>query len=342
MSNLVLTGELEPKVKVEPMISTSTGTSNVDLSSPSSQYLLSLQSKDSRKTMRYHLDKVAKMLGSAGGHESLNWHSLKAETVTLIRNQLSIDDLAPRTINTILCAIRQTCIYSFHDEENGMSADTLKRIELVKNIKGTRIRSDRELKDNEVRAIELSCNDKTLLGLRDKAIFLLAIGCGLRRAELTAIKMKDLLIEKKEIIVNGKGKKQRIACPPIDVWNVITEYIEETRFDSSEEDYLFVSFTRSDEPRKTKQGDMPKGLEKTSVNYIFRTRCKKAKITAFKPHDLRKTYATKLLRDGVEIKVVQLLLGHESLLTSQLYDIREFEIAKSFARNHSVYDKPIS
>lgn len=335
MNNLVLTGELEPKKMIEPKLLTSLA--GVDLSSPSSQYLLSLQSKESRKTMCYHLDKVARMLG-ANGHESLNWHGLDSITVLLIRNKLSLEELAPKTINAVLCAIRQTCIHSFSDPVNGMSADTLKRIELIKNIKGTRVRPERELKYEEIKGIELSCDDKTLLGLRDKALFLLAIGCGLRRAELTNIRMKDLRVDEGEIIVNGKGKKQRVAYPPIEIWNVINEYIEETRFEAIDEDFLFVSFTRSDEPRKTKKDEAIVGLERTSVNYIFSQRCKKAGITAFKPHDLRKTYATKMLRDGVDIKVVQLLLGHENLATtSENYDLRQFDEAKAFARNHSIY-----
>lgn len=333
----MLSGELEPKRKIEPMISASIG--NVDLSSPSSQYLLSLQSKESRKTMRYHLDKVARMLG-ADCHENLNWHGLNHEAVTLIRNKLSLDELAPRTINTVLCAIRQTAIFSFSDELNGMSADTLKRIELVKNIKGNRVRKEREVKNEEIKLIENYCDNKTVSGIRNKALFLLAIGCGLRRAELVAIKIKDVRLESNEIVVNGKGKKQRIAFPPIEIWNVITEYIEEARFDAEDDDYLFVSFTRSDEPKRLIDTGVIQGLDKTSINYIFKILCQRAGITAFKPHDLRKTYATKLLRDGADIKAVQLLLGHASLVTtSEAYDLRGMEVAINHARNHSIYDK---
>lgn len=305
-----------------------------EITSPSVKYLMSLQSKESRITMRYHLNKVSAMCGQGSKHQFTDWSIMNSELVMLIRSKLVDDGLAPTTINAILCAIRKTCEFLFIDKR--MSAEDLKRIELVKNIKGTRLRPDRELNSSEIQTYVAYCETQGLSGLRDKTVFLLILGTGIRRSECVNIKIKDVDLDKGTILINGKGSNQRLAAPNDDILELLKEYIEETRYEATEDEYLFVGFTKNDEPKITKGGEYPKGLEKTSLNYIFSERSKKANIQPFKPHDLRRTYATKLLRDGVPLEMVQRLLGHKNFSTTVLYDLRKNEEAQEIGRNHKV------
>ena len=305
------------------------------ITSPSVKYLMSLQSKESRITMRYHLNKVAALCGQGSEHQFVDWSIMNSELVMLIRSKLVEDGLAPTTINAILCAIRKTCEFLFLD--NGLSAEDLKRIELVRNIKATRLRPDRELNSKEIKAYVAFCESRGLSGLRDKAIFLLMLSTGIRRSECANLKLKDLDLNKTRIVINGKGQKQRLAAPNDEIITLLKEYIEEVRYEANENEYLFVGFTKSDEPKVTKDNSDPKGLEKTSINYIFTERAKNAGIKPFKPHDLRRTFATKLLRDGADLTLVQHLLGHENFATTVLYDLRKSEEALELGRNHSVY-----
>jgi hypothetical protein len=85
----------------------------IDLSSPSSKYLLSLESKESRITMRCHLNKVASICGQGDKHQLADWRVKNEDLLVLIRNTLVDDSLAPTTINTLLCTVRKLANFYF-------------------------------------------------------------------------------------------------------------------------------------------------------------------------------------------------------------------------------------
>ena len=310
------------------------------LESPSTKYLLSLDSKQSRKTMESFLNKVSQMFG-VDSHADFAWESITADLVTYVKNTLVDSGLASSTVNTLLCAVRKTAEFSFINKL--MPHEEYERIKLVKNVKSIKVRRLKELDANEIKGFIKSCDDNSYKGLRDAALFLLLVGCGLRRSEATSIKMNHINFIDKSIIIQGKGNKERkIWFQPL-VSDAINEYIADCRSgcDQNGEDYLFVRFFKHDEPRTqdflNKSGaEVKNKLSASSVNYILKKRGVKTNLE-FKPHDLRGTYTTKLLRDGEKIEKVSKSLGHESIKTTQMYDLQDESEIKEAMINHRIY-----
>lgn len=309
------------------------------MDSPSSKYLMSLQSKQSRNTMVSHLNKVASLFGVKHHHE-FSWESLTSDAVYLIRNKFLDDGYSPSAINCSLTAIRKSAQFAFTSEM--MEHSQFERIKLVEKVKGKRIRKRRELAKEDIQKFLKACDDGTFKGLRDAALFLLMIGSGLRRAEVIGIRLKDLDLNTRKLIVTGKGNKQRLVGVAKISVQYITEYIEEMHSSSEDDAYLFCRYFKNDEKlnhvvvgKNGKEKEMKLAL--SSVNYILSKRGYKGNVDRFKPHDLRGTYATKMLRDGKDINQVSILLGHKSISTTQNYDLRAEEEAIQTALDHKIF-----
>ncbi|MEM0132176.1 MULTISPECIES: tyrosine-type recombinase/integrase [Acidiplasma] len=142
-------------------------------------------------------------------------------------------------------------------------------------------------------------------GSRERAIFYLLFGTGIRLGEAVNLKLKD--VKNDRIFVTGKGQKEREIYLPSEVKNAIDDYLIERvpGKTSSDKDYLFT----------TKIG------KKMSYNY-FRKICKRVSMNSgvkFHPHMARHTYATELLKKGLSVFYVARLLGHEDLSSTQIY-----------------------
>ncbi|ASJ12874.1 site-specific tyrosine recombinase/integron integrase [Thermococcus thioreducens] len=141
---------------------------------------------------------------------------------------------------------------------------------------------------------------------RDRLIFLLLYGAGLRVSELCNLKKSDVDFERSLIIVRGgKGAKDRVVPVPGFLMEAIKSYLE-MRTDSSE--YLIV-----EEGRREKDRISPK-----TVWYLLRRYGQKAGVKVT-PHMLRHSFATHMLENGVDIRAIQELLGHSNLSTTQIY-----------------------
>ncbi len=139
-----------------------------------------------------------------------------------------------------------------------------------------------------------------VVGPREKAMFYLLFGTGVRLEEACSLKLQDLLTDK--IVVIGKGQKKREIYLPPATRRAISDYLN-ARI-PSDRDHVFTS----------ERGKM-------TYNY-FRKRCERVASLAgikFHPHMARHTYATELLRRGMSIIYVSLLLGHEDLSSTQVY-----------------------
>jgi len=128
---------------------------------------------------------------------------------------------------------------------------------------------------------------------RDKAILELLCFSGLRLSELIALKISDINFKENVLLINGKGQKQRLIP--------------------------FMS-----ENLKTVCGDRIGNLpvfelSHRGVSFIVETLCKRAGVESMNPHAFRHGYATKLLSGGTDIRVIQRMLGHESLNTTARY-----------------------
>jgi integrase/recombinase XerD len=297
------------------------------IESPSARYLMQLGSSSSRQTVASQLNRISRLF-SVHDHSDFLWESLDSDIIYLIREKLKTF-WSPVTINAAISAVKGTCEVAFQFKQ--IDADRYWRIKNVKKLKSVRVPSGRELSGMEARVFLNACDDNSFTGLRDSALFSLIIGSGLRRAEAASLHNENIDISKREVKVTGKGDKQRKVWIPEDAVPFLHSYKDELRGDS--DGPFFVRFGKDDEPRlKSKKEIAP-----SSVNHIFNERIEAFNIEIFKPHDLRHTYATKLLREGVDLKTVSRLLGHSSITTTQIYDLRDESVARDAALNHRIF-----
>ena len=150
------------------------------------------------------------------------------------------------------------------------------------------------------------------IGFRNKTIFEMLYGCGLRVSELTSLKIKAIDFVKQEILVHGKGSVDRIV--PIHNLAVKTmkEYLLNARpllkvRSDHDNDYVFINH----------RGNQ---LTTRGVRDILQREVhKQASTLKVSPHSFRHSFATHLLNNGVDLRIVQELLGHVSLSTTQIY-----------------------
>ena len=156
----------------------------------------------------------------------------------------------------------------------------------------------------------LSCFDiNDEFGLRDRTMFEMMYGCGLRLSEVVNLRLNDIDFNNRILYITGKGDKQRIV-PFYDLINdLLNKYLKEVRnkYAKEDNDHVFIN----------QRGEQ---LTSRGVQYLL----DKAVTTnglPFKvhPHTLRHSFATHLLDAGVDIRAVQQLLGHSSLSTTQIY-----------------------
>jgi len=155
-------------------------------------------------------------------------------------------------------------------------------------------------------------DDSTILGKRNRAIFELLYGCGFRVSELVNIKLQDVDYVNKTILVHGKGLKDRIV--PVHEIAIISlnNYILNSRIKlslNSKEisDYIFLNYRGN---KITSRG----------INLVLEKELERQSSTLkISPHSFRHSYATHLLNNGVDLRIVQELLGHTSLSTTQIY-----------------------
>ena len=178
--------------------------------------------------------------------------------------------------------------------------------ELIKAPKPSRMLPD-TLTVEEIDALLSTFDINTAKGCRDSAIVEVLYSCGLRVSELTSLRLSDLFFGEGYIRVVGKGDKQRIVPVSSAARDKIQLYMEFRRPKQRSESTLFLN-----------NRGMP--LTRVMVFNIIRGAANLAGIDKqISPHTLRHSYATHLLEGGANIREVQELLGHESILTTEIY-----------------------
>lgn len=160
--------------------------------------------------------------------------------------------------------------------------------------------------DRLIEGIDLSKSE----GERNRAMLETLYGCGLRVSELTTLKISDLFFEEGFIKITGKGNKQRF----VPISNVTIKYIDFYRLkrnnlpiQKGHEDTLFLN-------RRGKQ------LTRAMIFTIIKELAVKIDLKkAISPHTFRHSFATHLLENGADLRAIQLMLGHESITTTEIY-----------------------
>jgi integrase/recombinase XerD len=161
--------------------------------------------------------------------------------------------------------------------------------------------------DALISAIDLSSNE----GERNRAILETLYGCGLRVSELVALKISDLFFEEGFIKITGKGNKQRFVPVGDLTQKFIAIYKNNIRtqlnIQKGFEDTLFLN-------RRGRQ------LTRAMIFTIIKDLAVKINLNkSISPHTLRHSFATHLLENGADLRSIQLMLGHESITTTEIY-----------------------
>lgn len=162
---------------------------------------------------------------------------------------------------------------------------------------------------DELDALFDSIDIETAAGLRDRAMFELIYACGLRVSEAAALKISDLDFSECIVHILGKGNKERVV-PFHDVAKeFLLRYLREVRPLWCADDHAFVFVNQHGRP-----------LTSRGIQYILDQTVKKSGLMLrVHPHMLRHSFATHMLDNGADLRLVQELLGHASLSTTQIY-----------------------
>ncbi len=161
--------------------------------------------------------------------------------------------------------------------------------------------------NNLIAAIDLSTPE----GQRNKVILETLYSCGLRVSELVNLKISNLHFKEEFIIITGKGNKERLVPIGTSAIKLINAYIKENRvhltIKKGQEDYVFLN----------RRGSK---LSRVMIFTIIQQLAEKIGLhKKISPHTFRHSFATHLIEGGADLRAVQEMLGHESILTTEIY-----------------------
>lgn len=152
-------------------------------------------------------------------------------------------------------------------------------------------------------------DEEDKIGIRNRTMLEVLYSCGLRVSELTTLKLSDLFFDDGFIRITGKGNKQRFVPIGKKTQQDIADYVQNGRFPAikNHEDILFLN----------RRG---RGLTRAMIFTIIKRLADdiglKKKIS---PHTFRHSFATHLLENGADLRSIQMMLGHESITTTEIY-----------------------
>ena len=161
--------------------------------------------------------------------------------------------------------------------------------------------------DNLIAAIDLSKPE----GERNRAMLETLYGCGLRVSELINLKISDLFFEEGFIKITGKGNKQRF----VPISGITQKYI--LLYRNAIRNHLTIVKGHEDTLFLNRRG---KQLTRAMIFTIIKDLAIKISLNkAISPHTFRHSFATHLLENGADLRAIQLMLGHESITTTEIY-----------------------
>lgn len=184
----------------------------------------------------------------------------------------------------------------------------------------------RSLSEAEVERLLAAPDLATPAGLRDAAMLELLYACGLRVSELVGLPLSAVFLQEAVLRVRGKGDKVRLVPMGEQAAEMVERYCREARpllLEGRVSDVLFIAARGGAMNRRT--------FWKLIHDYAIAVGIR----TAVSPHTLRHAFATHLVNHGADLRVVQMLLGHSNLSTTQIYThVAEARLAKVFAAHH--------
>jgi integrase/recombinase XerD len=210
----------------------------------------------------------------------------------------------PRSISRLIASLRR--FYRHFLREDKIKADPTLQLDSPKLPRSL----PKSLTEEDVVALLKVPDDSRILGLRDRAMLETLYATGLRVSELVNLKVSEVSLQEGVVRVVGKGSKTRLVPLGEEALDWITQYMEQARrtiLDGQLSDSLFV----------TQRGG---AMTRQSFWHLIKRYARLAGIQKpMSPHVLRHAFATHLLNHGADLRVVQMLLGHADISTTQIY-----------------------
>ncbi|MBM6613706.1 site-specific tyrosine recombinase XerD [Desemzia sp. RIT804] len=266
------------------------------------------------RDLKQYLDYLAK-------EELDDWHKIDRYTILSFLQHLKQLKKSSATVIRMVSSLRKFHQYLKQEQRSAIDPmlhiDTPKKAQILPKV----------LSMSEVEKIIEIPNVDEVLGLRDRAILEVMYATGLRVSELTELKMDDLHLSLGLIQTIGKGDKERI----IPIGDLAIKWIE---------NYLKYSRIKLEKPDKRSPylflNHHGRKLTRQGIWKNLKALVKKAGIEKeVTPHTLRHSFATHLLENGADLRVVQELLGHSDISTTQIYThITKQRMAKVYKTYH--------
>ena len=219
--------------------------------------------------------------------------------MVFLKNRLVEQGKAPSTINLKISLLKDWL------SNDGHSDHTWITIKSIMGVRGSRVERGRALKPMEMAKIVFRCEDgESVKGIRDAAILALGAGCGFRLADIVNVRLDGVDRDNWSVRVIGKGNKERLVlCSDI-----------------------FCAIYKGGHL------DTLRPLIESAVYFMLKKRVEESGGGAFTPHDLRRSFATRLFENGNDANIVRENMGYTSILTTQRYDKRDRDRAREATR----------
>lgn len=278
---------------------------------PAALYLMRHRSDVGRRGMVSALNQIAHLMGAVSWRD-LDWRTISPEACAAIRAQLTG---APASINKALAAVRGAADELFNLRL--IDADDLERIrKATHTVKGSRILRGRMVEAWELSALMKVCaDDPTPAGARDAAMIAIGAKCGMRREEIIRAWHEDLHLagDAAELRIIGKGDKQRLVYLDGGSLSALTDWLA---IRGTGGGALFYPINKGGVI------DHSHGMTTTAAHAMLVKRATQAGVSNIAWHDLRRTVASTLLDQGVDLATVAGILGHARPETTMKYDRR--------------------
>lgn len=245
--------------------------------------------------------------------------SVNREEIMRYLSELEEKQISPRSRARLLSSLR--LFYAYLLREKKIEVDPVALIDAPKLGRSL----PKILTEEDVESLLLAPDVSTSLGLRDRVLFEVLYATGLRVSELVGLELTQINLQQGVLRVTGKGNKERLVPLGEEAIKWLEKYISEVRAEilkGKVTDALFV----------TKRGG---AMTRQAFWYLIKRYAFQAEIASeISPHTLRHAFATHLLNHGADLRVVQMLLGHSDLSTTQIYTHVANERLKSLHSQH--------
>lgn len=300
---------------------------------PATIFLNSLKSNTTRVVYRNALNLFSKQVAQCT-LEDFPWAELRYYHITYLITALRGLKLSGARINTFLAVLKGVA----------KNARQLKQLSMddyqsIYEVKSEVAKGDPKLRtisaSEESQIVDWYDSDDSVSMIRDKAIFGLLIGCGLRRAEVCSLKAdtENGINKASDVFhVQGKGDKRRLIVMPKWVQQAVNDWLDiRIISDTKPDEFLFVGVSHIDDLvlsfKIGKKAGLPKGLSGETISDIIKKPMRALGLDKFTPHDLRGTFATRMFQKNIDVNMIAKAMGHSNLNTTKIYDRRkEYEL----------------